>query len=165
MIEIVGSPRLPGKDISAVTFILKDLQNAAGRPGGVTFLCLPAELRKDIGNSLSRITIEVKEKDEPDSLCFVFINNQISILINVIAEQGRSEKDSAFKTHLNGCVHDFTFGMAFLLSERGNKGKTHLAVWIKRIYVFGFKEDTDGRLFSFEEPDIADAVHDVSGKT
>ena len=54
--------------------------------------------------------------------------------------------------------------MAFLLGQRCDKSQAHVGICIERIDMFCFKHHADRRFHGPELADIADAVHDVSGK-
>ena len=83
----------------------------------------------------------------------------------VISQECWCKENTPAETHLNRCIHDLTFGMAFFLCKCCHEGKYHLAFGVKGVESFSFKENTDRMGECKKLPDIADAVHNVSCKT
>ena len=83
----------------------------------------------------------------------------------VVAEKSGSEEYSPSESHLNGSIHDFTLGMAFLLCKGGHEGEDHFAFRIKGIQSLCLEKDTDRMWESQQFTDISNAVYNIPGET
>ena len=105
------------------------------------------------------------EKDQPDGLRLVFVNNKIAVFVLVIPEELRQHENASAEAHFVGQVHCAASRAAFLLGEGSSKGERHFAVVPQRIKALCLEENTDRWFECGEHSDITDAVIDVSRKT
>ena len=97
------------KNLSAVALVLKDVQHGATAPSGVSLLGGTAQICQQFCDLRGCIAIQVGEKDEPDCLGLIFVDNKVPVLILIISQQRRGEKNTMRKPHFIRTVHACAF--------------------------------------------------------
>ena len=114
---------------------------------------------------MAGVAVQIHEEYEPDCLRLCLINNQMAFHVVDVAQQRGSEYDAVAEPHIQRCVHNSAFYMAFFLRHCCCEAETHLAIILQRENVLGFEEHAY-RLFERSKlSHDADAVHDITRKS
>lgn len=165
MVQIARSPRFSGKHIPTMALILNDFHNGAGIPLCVAQLRFPAVLCQQISNLRNGESIQIQIIDHFNGFSFIGVDDKIPILVLVIPQQFRGQKNAPGKSVFDRDIHDFRLCVGFLLRCRRKNSEDHLAGLIQCKQVFCLKQHTYRPLQLSQLAHCADRIDCVSRKT
>ena len=155
--------RLPGTDVTAVTFILNHAIDRARIPHFITQFRRSSIAGKQVSYLSTRPAVYVQIIDNLDRLCFVGIDYEISLFVDIVSEEFRSQEDSLGETALYGPAQNKGFRSGFLLRHSSEDSKDKSACGIKRIQIVFVKMDADAQFLQIIND--RQAVYNISGET
>ena len=165
MCKKVRRESLSCQHIPTVAFICNDASYRTRIPFGISQLGFTPILGQKLCNLGKGKAIQIQVINDSNRLCLTFIYHKISILVLIISQQCRRQKQTSAEPPVNRPVHNNRLGMRFLFSHRCQNGQNHTAIAVQCINIVGLKFHTHGRVKIFQRFNDRKAVHNVSGKT
>ena len=101
MVQVAGRPCLSSKDVATVPFILQNGEHGSRRPLCIPELCESPQFHEGLRNLLTAIAIQVHEEAQANGQGLILIDDQSSVLIQIIPQQRWSEEDAHGEPHVH----------------------------------------------------------------